>query len=419
MNRVAVRSDPRALLQLLTLATLLLVPRAASTQDAPPPPRVDLGFGVDTATADKRAVLDLWRRYLADRPENIRAHAAWSAAEAKRWPAVDLTAPFIYQGEGWSQGMRITVVQLEPAPDDSTAWAIRTLFSRASSSGVVRPIVLLRVYAVPEAGEWKLANALPRQSRDWQRQRVGTMTFVHPPGYAFSADRARHAAAFVDSLTTAFQVAAPSDLEVYLHDNAEELWRVAGLDFALYPTGRTYTPNKLLFSAHRAYGEFYPHELTHIVLAPISERAPWILQEGLATWLGGSRGRDFGTLLRELDAELNAKSWLTLDTIVGPHNFGVDSVSYTTGAVLLAMAHERGGVAAVRRLLLSGGSPDDIRRMASEILGIAPGRLGEVWRDAIRRFGSLPVRSPVDRHDHAAALPPSLHATVRIHDLLQ
>jgi hypothetical protein len=90
--------------------------------------------------------------------------------------------------------------------------------------------------------------------------------------------------------------------------------------------------------------------------------------------------------LSELATELEQRPHFTLDSILEPHSWR-DSVSYTTAAVLLKMAHERGGVDAVRSLLAdSRGAPDDLRQMASRVLAIAPSRLANEWRRAVFRY---------------------------------
>ena len=191
---------------------------------------------------------------------------------------------------------------------------------------------------------------------------------------------------FVDSLASAFKVPVPSGIRYYIAGTAEELARILGLDFAIPAIGRAYPANGIVMSGLPAYDEWYPHELAHLVLAPIARETPWILSEGLATWVGGSRGRDFPTLLDELATELRSRPTFTLDSILEPHSWR-DSVSYTTGAVLLRMAHERGGLPAVRMLLeVPSSRPEDIRLAAARTLGIPSSRLADEWRRAVYRY---------------------------------
>lgn len=349
---------------------------------------VDVGWGVDTTRAPNHEIFQHWRAYLADRPDSARRNHYWSTAQQQRWPTVDLAAPWVFQDADWFTRVRTTVVELRPTlPGEEDEYVIRTLFSsRDANSGAIRPLALLRVFVVREAGQWRLSTALPHLTRDWREERVGPITFVSPPTRRFSREKARRSARFVDSLAAAFAVRRPTSLRYYVAGTPDELGRILGLDFAIYAGGRAYVQNGLILSGLPTYDEFYPHELAHVVLSPLTGGAPWLLDEGLATWVGGSRGRDFHTLVNELDAELRRDSALALDSILAPHAW-TDSVSYTAAAVLLKMAHDKGGLPALRSLLRPRtGVPEDIRETAARILAIVPSRLGAEWRRAVARY---------------------------------
>jgi hypothetical protein len=138
------------------------------------------------------------------------------------------------------------------------------------------------------------------------------------------------------------------------------MFRLLGVDVLPNHTpGLAYTAHRLLFSGSPIYGEWYPHELAHMVLDSVTKawRTPFALDEGLAMWLGGSRGRNFPTLMRDLAAALKARPSLSLDTLLGSPS-STDTLAYPAAAALFQLAYERRKMAQVKALL-SGRRPSE------------------------------------------------------------
>jgi hypothetical protein len=176
------------------------------------------------------------------------------------------------------------------------------------------PYAVCRVYALRAAGRWVLANALGQLTRQWQQTRIGSITFVYPPTPRFNRARGGHSASFVDSVASAFGAGRSKPIEFYVADSQEDMFRLLGLDvLPNHPPGLAYTTHRLIFGGSPIYGEWYPHELTHMALDSLSKswRTPFALDEGLAMWLGGSRGNDFPALMRNLAGELQGRPSIT------------------------------------------------------------------------------------------------------------
>ena len=300
------RARSRVLSAAAAAALLALPVRDGAAQDAPAlaavpvAPPVEVMPNVDTVGAPARAIFALWRAYLGARPRAYARAPQWSRAEQRRWPVYDLATPSAYATDAEYARTRATVLAVEPArPGDTTAYVIRTLFTRAEpGSGAPAtgraarelPVALVRVDAVREDDRWALAGALPRLTADWRRTAVGAFTFVYPPEHRFDAGRARRAVRFVDSLAAAFGVPRPAGVTYYVARTPEEVFRLAGVDYTPPgATGRAVPADGLVFSGLPAWGEFYPHELTHLALeGPAAALgAPATLREGLAVWRGG------------------------------------------------------------------------------------------------------------------------------------
>src|SRR2546426_362231 len=106
----------------LLMALVTLSAREVSAQLPVRSLRLAVGFGVDTTGSPAREVFDLWRRYLVESSDSVRA-GLWSQAERATWQPFDLVAPYVYQGFS-----DYTVVRLAPAVGFSPTSLITTPF---------------------------------------------------------------------------------------------------------------------------------------------------------------------------------------------------------------------------------------------------------------------------------------------------
>lgn len=344
--------------------------------------RLEVGFGVEEDASPEREILALWKHYLTEPSDSIRS-TLWSAPERSAGEHYDLVRPYVYQGF-----TRFTVVDLGPAAGLPQTFVIRTLVSAVEDSTLdVRPLSLYRVYATLEDGRWVLANALPRNTRNWRRVTIGNVSFVYPPTHEFDHQRARASAAFVDSLAHAFGLSEPDPIMYYFTDDLAETLRALGLEF--FPLGgdpvggRSNVVQRHAYVGSSVNGEGYRHELAHIVLAPeVSDRTAPLVAEGLMTWTGGSAGLDYADLLPGLAQYLSNHPELTLKSLLEnpPRRVGSLDVGYGGLAVLCKMVFEGAGLPGLRAVLSAGTDPSTIVSTAAQELSVSPTELDSIWR---------------------------------------
>lgn len=329
-------------------ATLLLVAsQIAGAQTV----KTNGQFGSDVA--------ELFRKYLATKNGeysaiNGAASTLWMSDEQKRWPMYEMASFYLPIGaklDGWDVDTVPGSAQVE--------YRIRARF-RDDTPASLTSRVTMTLYATREDGRWKLANALPRHTRNWTRTKVGPITYVFPPGYKYDIMRASRAVKFTDSLSTEFGVKRLEPIDVYLGHTLDQVYEILGLEYGnkFGAVGGLAQPvNRQLFSGIPRVGEDYRHELAHLVLAPLhTDRTSYFVSEGVATWLGGTTGLDYRGAVSGLAFDLRAKPNITLDAIMAnPHTYGA-RVSYPAAAVLVAMVYDAGGTPAVKELFSRGGT---------------------------------------------------------------
>jgi hypothetical protein len=376
---------PAALRNLIPVTVMLA---ASCGGDPPRGPSVEVSYMVDTVSTEHKEVLDLWRSYLAARPQDFKANPRWSKAEQERWKIFDMGGGFAYSSDADVAETRATVFQIAPArPGDSTEYVVRTMFTRPDHFQSERRTFLYRVYAMRENGHWVLSSALSRTTAGWIRTTFERITYVHPPEHAIDMARARMAMRFVDSIATVFDAPKPPAITYYLARNPEEVFGLVGIDFYL-PGSRAFAgvANYQIFSGVPKIGEFYAHELTHMVLGRVlpSLGAPQVLDEALALWLGGGREMTWPEIKRELARELRRDSTWTLDRILQDRP-ATAIYRLSAAAALLELAHARGGMPALKLALnppRERGGPDLVAGAAKALI-MKRSEVDAAWRRSV------------------------------------
>jgi len=305
----------------------------------------------------------------------------WLASEQQRWHVYDLAMAYL-PDSATPDAISIDSV----APDE---YRVVTRFLEDSATSPMQaPVVRMTVFAVRDNGHWVFANALPRLTRSWRREAVRGLTYVMEPGYPFDRTRAERAAAFVDSLATAFGVPRLTSFTYYLTTSSDEIYRIMGLetDHKWGPVGGVSQPtNHQLFSGNPAVGEDYRHELAHMVLLPLMGNTLYFVSEGVPTWVGGTSGMDFKAAARQFAGFLREHPGVTLDSIL---DGGLPPKQlYPAAAVFVDMANDVGGVAAIKALY---GSGDDFHKSMERLFKKPWAQIVADWRTKALSFAGSP-----------------------------
>lgn len=375
----------------MTKRVLLLLAALGSSaclhRDVPKMPEASVTYMVDTISPEHRDVLALWRSYLHSNPENYSASSQWSKAEQERWPIFDLAGAFIYGSTADAMKTRTTIFQIAPARDrDSTEYVIRTVFSRPDPDWGQK-IIIARVYAMREDGHWVLSNAVDRMTADWKRTTFENITYVHPADHKLDTVRARMTVRYIDSLAKVFDAPRPKPITYYLARSPEEVFRINGIELYL-PGSRGFSivANYMVFSGVPKYGEFFPHELTHMVLGWVlpNYNTPAVLDEGMALWLGGGREMTWPEVRHELATEVRRDSTRTLEQFLEQRPA---TMIYRLSAIasLIELTHQRGGVPALKELFSSSRDGKEVDVLGGALVALKMSRreVEAAWRKSV------------------------------------
>ncbi|WP_373059699.1 hypothetical protein [Gemmatimonas sp.] len=335
----------------------------------------------------------MWDEYLASKRGQFAVNAGkpsplWNASEQAQWPMYDL-AGFYLPDQAIPEVLSVTPVN---AAVDS-AYQIVTRFwpeGTTTRDSATKSALTMTVYARREDRRWVLVNALPFRTSTGVRETRGRVTYRVAPALRFDAKMAVRAAAFVDSLATAFGVAAPPHIDYYVTESVDRALEILGV---VIPErfgaagGFSKPVNLQVFSGIPALGEEYRHEIAHVVLLPIlrGSSTSLLASEGVPTWFGGTAGRDFRGSVRHLDSLLRLQPQLNLDRLVDDMGVSSDGRN-AAGAVLALMVHEVGGVDAVRQYLRTPGR--EIREVLERLLQRPWPSIVEDWRRRVDQIAA-------------------------------
>lgn len=352
-----------------------------------------LRVSVDTTKLkpEARAALGTWHRYLASKHAQYSSDAnadssLWLQSERKKWPTYDLAAGYLLDGSS------ADVIRIEPANATSVdTFRITTKFSNTDSDNPALSWwreVTETVFAIRVDGQWRLSNALLRNTAGWKRDTVRAIEFVAKPGRQLNRASAERAAAFVDSLADIFAVPRIEHMSYFLFDTIDEAYAMIGLESPVKygaVAGMAQPINRLLFSGIPAAGEEFRHELAHMVFLPLmGSGTSTFISEGVPTFFGGTSETDYATAAKGLAAWMREHPQVTLDSLMRS-NYPPPQ-TYAAGAVVADVVNEVGGRHGLKLLFDIGINPSEMREGIQRITKFQWSRFVEEWNLRVADF---------------------------------
>jgi hypothetical protein len=350
---------------------------------------------IDTANVEIAQVIQLWDNYLNTNPDSTFDNPYWITSEKQRYKRFDFLnsvyfQPSLYYFLDYYKPTVMSVEQID------SGYAIRTLFASQTDSHFSRPFCIIRILAVRENGKFRLSNILTFSTKSWQRETVGSITFIFPPSHRFNRGLAQRMNSFVDSLTAIWNL-KPFPTEFYLADDLGDIMRMLGFDFYVGESynrgtgGLSNIANRIVFGAGQ--DEWYPHEFVHLYINPLFPKAHYYFLEGYAALLGGSRGHELSWHMKRMQKYLEGHPDLNLDSLLMFSYFdSYTDPKYVFGGLLCRLALENGGLATLKRLLSFGMEDKDFYNAVQTVLGIKQQNLNQVIRKELAEYAQDALR---------------------------
>ncbi len=266
---------------------------------------------------------------------------------------------------GFFKKIKPMIVAVYPQGPDTI---VKLNFIRVDSLGIGTNMATINFGVTEKDGYLFLTNMVVLNSKDWVRNEFGNITYIYPPLHQFSQEKASQMEAFNQEMSVLFEM-EPMLFRYFITDSWIELAKLWGFDYAYdmfnmdTSGGTAVVTAKIIFSGNGT--EYYPHELVHLYVGQwlgteYKKTHEWF-NEGLATYLGGSRGKSLEWQLGVLKSYLDSEPKPDLSNLFDHKmKIGISTnLDYVIGGLICKLAHEKGGMSALRDLLTAGESDDD------------------------------------------------------------
>ncbi|MCB0701523.1 MAG: hypothetical protein R2863_12510 [Candidatus Kapaibacterium sp.] len=349
-------------------------------------------YDLDTTVFDIGEPLNLWINFLKTEDDSLGAKY-WNKAELEKYSD---SAYFLAENElqfgsdNFLKLLTYTNIKILSVRQVGEYHKITSIIEfDLMEEGESNIQYILHVYAGLDEGELKLFNALGVNTKlNLNSSQVGFIKFHYPKYHEFNYDLANKLNDFVIDFSENFDV--PLDtIDYYFAPTNEEIQRIKGFDFLIgdngkgIPSGKADADNRIVYST--GLGEYYPHEIIHILINPYFPNCHLWLNEGLATYFGMSRGKELDWHLRKVNLHLqnnpdiNLSNMLDYMTIDQYTNF-----KYALGGYIIGKVFEKGGYQELKGILKSGKTDEEFYGTISKYLGVKRENLNEYIRNELK-----------------------------------
>lgn len=238
---------------------------------------------------------------------------------------------------------------------------------------------IYNIYAIrnPQS-EFVFKNTIEDNLMDWNRKTVDNITYYYSPERILNNAEIQKQIDFENYLIGFLEV-DKIDYKYLVCNSINEIYRILGYDyfnemfFTEQSGGLNYLEQELFFSGNDK--EFYPHEIAHIYLRKKLPNIHPVLNEGFATYVGGSKELNYKEHIKILqnyisNNKISISEYLFDDfkryTLIGTNS----SIMYSCGALLCDLAFESYGKQGLFDLLKSGNSDDELKKSIEAVFDI-------------------------------------------------
>lgn len=252
--------------------------------------------------------------------------------------------------------------------------------------------IIYNFYAIRDKnGNFKFKNTITDNLKQWKRKTIENIEYIYPKDKEINLIEVKKQLDFENKLIDKFGL-EKINYKYISANSVYDFMKIRGFDyensmfFNNQKGGVSLPSHHLIFSGNNS--EYYPHELVHLYTYKYFKNKNTTIDEGLATYLGGSKGFDY---LYHINA---LKKYLTKNNIdlseylfdeSKKHTLIADasSIQYTVGALLCSLADKQNSLI---QLLNSGKSDDDLKKAISKIFNINNNEIDSFLKRELEKY---------------------------------
>ena len=322
--------------------------------------------------------LQLWLNFLKSKDDK-KGSQYWNSKEVKQYS--DSTyfqlKDLDYFGDGkiiktLNQGTTVLSITKK-----DTLYKITSMLRFKVNDSVSTTPFIFHVYASieKESGLLKLYNPFPiNQKLMMQEKSFENIRYVFPKYHEFNKSLAKEQKRKIAFVEKEFNLKLNYPTFIFTN-NRSELYRLLGYDFNFLdigdekPFGHAFVQYNYVYACGN--GEYFPHELIHLMINPTWPKAHGWFIEGFATYFGESRGKSLDWHLNNFKNYYLAHPTEDYSDLLSKRN--IDDISgfqYVFGGLFVKLAYEKGGAESVKRLMTFEDNDTGFYQALEMVLGI-------------------------------------------------
>ena len=322
--------------------------------------------------------LQLWLNFLKSKDDK-KGSQYWNSKEVKQYS--DSTYFQLKDLDYFDDGKIIKTLNqgttVLSITKKDTLYKITSMLRFKVNDSVSTTPFLFHVYASieKESGLLKLYNPFPiNQKLMMQEKSFENIHYVFPKYHEFNKSLAKEQTRKIAFVEKEFNLKLNYPTFIFTN-NRSELYRLLGYDFNFQdmgdekPFGHAFDQYNYVYACGN--GEYFPHELIHLMINPTWPKAHGWFIEGFATYFGESRGKSLDWHLNNFKNYYLAHPTEDYSDLLSKRN--IDDISdfrYVIGGLFVKLAYEKGGAEAVKRLMTFEDNDTGFYKALEMVLGI-------------------------------------------------
>lgn len=329
---------------------------------------------LSTNDKDIQQIIELWKSNVND---NIKSFVLKNnGIVAKHWSAdevnlgwidiakdnISSTVPIYLYGE---------TITFDISRESNDLFEIKSLILQADSTSK-SIIAIFKTYALRTSEGFKLSNYFYQNKKNLNSFKTKHLDYYFDSTYKFNNNIAKETSDFYDKLTVTYGIEPKTRITYIVGLDLDNANKLLGFDFTIRKGDSHYAAYFL--NNHGIIVSSiinHKHEIAHSIFEKAFPRAQRIFQEGIATYYGGSSGKEFGYHKEKLKEFILKNPTIKLEKIWDLEFFDEKNKTnyfYSLGGVLIEMVYEKGGEKKVVELFNT--SSDDLNVILNETLDV-------------------------------------------------
>jgi len=267
----------------------------------------------------------------------------------------------IYDNDAKSTNSKINTIVLSVLPIENASYLIKLQYMDVTNPCNKKLVLIGSLITKMVGNKYYFYNAVDHYTRFWIKQKIGTINYVSATNV--NQINAEVMNKFNVSLARKFGI-KPIQITYYKFEDPEQLFKIMGFDYIpnmYYSTsgGLAQQWKNTLLAGNNS--ELYEHEAVHFYTATLFPNRSKVADEGYATFLGGSGGKNLNQLApfaKNYIKNHPEKNITELATDFGTVVEGNVPITYILSALICRDIEHKYGMNGIKKLLKLNAGED-------------------------------------------------------------